>query len=123
MTFPVVLRIDAVTLATRDMGRAVDFYRRLGLRLAYGGEDAAFTSFGLLSGHLNLVLESQRHWSWWGRVILHVDDVDGLYRRALDQGIRPEFPPRDAAWGERYFHVVDPDGHEVSFATPLPRPS
>jgi uncharacterized glyoxalase superfamily protein PhnB len=27
--------------------------------------------------------------------------------------------PRDAEWGERFFHLVDPDGHELSFARPL----
>ena len=27
--------------------------------------------------------------------------------------------PRDAAWGERYFHLHDPDGHELSFAQPI----
>jgi uncharacterized glyoxalase superfamily protein PhnB len=27
--------------------------------------------------------------------------------------------PHDAEWGERYFHVTDPDGHELSFAWPL----
>jgi hypothetical protein len=26
---------------------------------------------------------------------------------------------RDAEWGERFFHLVDPDGHELSFARPL----
>jgi len=30
-------------------------------------------------------------------------------------GLKPE-SPRDAAWGERFFHVTDPDGHELSFA-------
>ncbi|MEC7657646.1 MAG: VOC family protein, partial [Pseudomonadota bacterium] len=25
----------------------------------------------------------------------------------------------DASWGERYFHITDPDGHELSFAHPL----
>ena len=29
------------------------------------------------------------------------------------------FAPRDATWGERYFHIVDPDGHELSFAQPI----
>ncbi|MEE9270499.1 MAG: VOC family protein, partial [Candidatus Krumholzibacteria bacterium] len=24
-----------------------------------------------------------------------------------------------AEWGERYFHITDPDGHELSFARPL----
>jgi uncharacterized glyoxalase superfamily protein PhnB len=27
--------------------------------------------------------------------------------------------PRDAEWGERFFHLTDPDGHELSFAWPL----
>jgi catechol 2,3-dioxygenase-like lactoylglutathione lyase family enzyme len=37
--------ISAVTLATRDMARAVRFYRALGFDLASGGETAGFTSF------------------------------------------------------------------------------
>jgi uncharacterized glyoxalase superfamily protein PhnB len=32
-------------------------------------------------------------------------------------GIQAE-RPRDAPWGERYFHMRDPDGHELSFARP-----
>jgi uncharacterized glyoxalase superfamily protein PhnB len=27
--------------------------------------------------------------------------------------------PQDASWGERYFHMADPDGHELSFARPF----
>jgi len=27
--------------------------------------------------------------------------------------------PADAPWGERYFHILDPDGHELSFARRL----
>jgi uncharacterized glyoxalase superfamily protein PhnB len=52
-------------------------------------------------------------------VIVHVDDVDALHARARAAGLRPEAPPRDAEWGERYFHLVDPDGHELSFARPI----
>jgi len=32
--------------------------------------------------------------------------------------LNPE-SPRDASWGERYFHMPDPDGHELSFARPI----
>jgi catechol 2,3-dioxygenase-like lactoylglutathione lyase family enzyme len=112
--------ISAVTLATHDMQRAVRFYRDLGFDLRYGGEDADFTSFTVGSGFLNLIAESpQRTWSWWGRMIIHVSDVDALYARAVRLGLRPHAPPRDAEWGERYFHITDPDGHELSFARPL----
>ena len=33
----------------------------------------------------------------------------------------PQFAPCDAEWGERYFHIADPDGHDLSFAKPLVR--
>jgi catechol 2,3-dioxygenase-like lactoylglutathione lyase family enzyme len=112
--------ISAVTLATHDMARAVRFYEALGFALRYGGVTASFTSFSAGNACLNVTTEgSERDWSWWGRVIFHVPDVDATYRRALAAGLQPQAPPRDATWGERYFHIADPDGHELSFATPL----
>jgi catechol 2,3-dioxygenase-like lactoylglutathione lyase family enzyme len=112
--------ISAITLATHDMKRAVDFYESVGFRLHYGGRDAAFTSFGLGSTYLNLILQPRdRAWSWWGRAIFLVTDVDALYQRLLSRGLTPLAAPRDAEWGERYFAVIDPDGHELSFVRPL----
>lgn len=112
--------ISAVTLATQEMARAVRFYRALGFALRYGGETADFTSFLLDDGYLNLIAQPpERRRQWWGRVIFYVSDVDALYRRALAAGLQPATPPRDAEWGERFFHIVDPDGHELSFARPL----
>ena len=110
--------ISAVTLGTHDMARALPFYLALGFALRYGGPDADFSS--LSAGHacLNLIADPRR-WSWWGRVIFYVSDVDALHRRALEAGLSPEDAPRDASWGERYFHITDPDGHELSFAMPL----
>jgi catechol 2,3-dioxygenase-like lactoylglutathione lyase family enzyme len=109
--------ISAVTLATHDMVRAVGFYTALGFRMRYGGGTAEFTSFHAGDGYLNLIpAEPGTTWSWWGRVILHVDDVDAMYRRAIEAGLTPSFVPCDAEWGERYFHITDPDGHELSFA-------
>ena len=118
---PAVEGISAVTLATHDMAATVAFYRALGLEIAHGGGGAAFTSLRVGGGqYLNLIAQPpERRWSWWGRLILHVDDVDAVHARALAAGLRPEAPPRDAEWGERYFHITDPDGHEVSIARPL----
>lgn len=107
--------ISAVTLATQNMGRSVAFYESLGFELRYGGPDSEFTSFHVGAGYLNLI-PSDREWTWWGRLIFHVSDVDALYERAISLGLEPEAPPRDAQWGERYFHLTDPDGHELSFA-------
>ncbi len=109
--------INAITLATHDMARAVQFYTMLGFKLKYGGEDAPFTSFHAGTCYLNITAQpEQRQWTWWGRVIFHVSDVDALHAQALQNGIQPDTAPRDAPWGERFFHLTDPDGHELSFA-------
>jgi catechol 2,3-dioxygenase-like lactoylglutathione lyase family enzyme len=117
-----ITALSALTLATHDMGAAVHFYRLCGFEMQYGGESASFTSFRAGAGYLNLIAQPlNKTWSWWGRAIFYESDVDGLYARLVAAGIRPQAPPRDAEWGERFFHVTDPDGHEISFAWPLKR--
>jgi len=113
--------ISAVTLVTLNMANAVAFYEALGFRLLYGGADARFTSFRVGEGYLNLELRSDGGVSGlvWGRVIFWVVDVDAMYERSLAAGFTPATSPSDAVWGERYFHIRDPDGHELSFARPL----
>jgi catechol 2,3-dioxygenase-like lactoylglutathione lyase family enzyme len=111
--------ISAVTLATHDMPRAVRFYSMLGLEVAHGGEDAAFTSFRAGASYLNLIADPAPRSGWWGRVIFYDPDVDGLYARVIAAGLHPDTSPRNAEWGERFFHLTDPDGHELSFAWPL----
>jgi len=112
--------ISAITLATHDMQRAVRFYNSLGFEMLYGGETAPFTSFRAGTGYLNLIAQGEeKQWSWWGRVIFYHSDVDALHASVIAAGYRPDTAPRDAEWGERFFHLTDPDGHELSFAKPL----
>ncbi len=111
--------INAVTLFTADMEASVAFYRAAGLSVAYGGPGAEFTSLQHGANFLNLSGGEGPAPGLWGRVILHVPSPDDVWRRLVDAGHRPEFEPRDAPWGERYFHVRDPDGHEISFARRL----
>ncbi len=107
--------ISAVTLAVGDMNRAVEFYRKLGMNVTYGGDDSTFTTIRAGADALNLVLTPEKRPDWWGRVIIRVDGVDELNRRLKDAGLSPE-DPRDGGWGERFFHMWDPDGNELSFA-------
>ena len=107
--------ISAVTLATQSMAKSVEFYRSLGFELASGGSDAEFTTFRVGGQYLNIIVAPGEP-GWWGRVIFWVANVDEIYRRATEAGWLPEAHPRDAEWGERYFHLRDPDGHELSFA-------
>ena len=62
----------------------------------------------------------------FGRIIFHTQDVDELYSHfksdaSLSELISFENEPTDALWGERYFHIRDPDGYQLSFATPMPK--
>lgn len=117
--------ISAVTLLTRDMGSAVGFYTSLGFEMLYGGETAGFSSFRAGPGYLNLQLIDPGPTATpglvWGRIVFWVEDVDAMYDRVVRTGTDPEMPPSDAPWGERFFHVRDPDGHELSFARPVAR--
>jgi catechol 2,3-dioxygenase-like lactoylglutathione lyase family enzyme len=115
-------RVSAVTLKITSMSSSVHFYRDvLGLRLLYGGEGATFSSFQVGDGFLNLELSGDVA-TKWGRIVLHCGDVDAMHQHLRAHGQSPP-TPRDAPWGERYFHVRDPDGHEISLATPLWRES
>jgi len=108
-------KISAVTLKVSDMERSVQFYRdTLGLEARY--TNPHFSSFNVGESILNLELGTPV--TAWGRIIFYVDDVDGYWRYFKEKGLEPE-NPRDAQWGERYFHLNDPDGHELSFAKPI----
>jgi len=115
-----VEKISAITLKVSDMRASVRFYKDiLGLRMLYGGEQASFSSFctgGADSAILNLELGQAV--GDWGRIIFYVSDVDETWEYLTEKGFKAE-QPRDAPWGERYFHMLDPDGHELSFARPL----
>ena len=117
---PNVTALSAVTLAVADMAAATTFYEALGFEKIYGGPQAGFTSYRAGSSYLNLQLNQiSQQPAAWGRAIFYVDDVDAVYQQAVASGLSPEFEPRDAPWRERYFHIRDPDGHEISFAKPI----
>ena len=92
-----VQSISAITLAVRDMARAVAFYHEgAGIPILYGGSEAGFTSLSVGDGYLNLILSTDADVRWWGRCILYVDDVDAHHRRMVDAGYTPDGAPADA---------------------------
>jgi catechol 2,3-dioxygenase-like lactoylglutathione lyase family enzyme len=116
--------LSAVTLATADMAASVRFYETVGFRAVVGGAGAPFTTFRAGAGFLNLQHDTEHAplGSIWGRVIFWVADVDATHAALVAAGYTPAMAPVDAPWGERYFHVLDPSGHEISFARLLERP-
>ena len=49
-----IQHISAMTFAVRDMARSVEFYKKLGFELLYGGEHAAFSSVKAGEAFVNL---------------------------------------------------------------------
>ena len=122
-----VSKISAVTLLVSNMKRSVDFYSKIpDFKIVYGGSEAQFTSFlidNAVKSYLNLKL-NKTHSTDFGRIIFYTDDVDELFAYMQDDKIISELgkfesKPEDAVWGERFFHMLDPDGYKLSFATPL----
>jgi catechol 2,3-dioxygenase-like lactoylglutathione lyase family enzyme len=112
-----------VTLKVASMRTAVRFYRDvLGMEIIYGGEDDCFSSLRTKDEKGPILnLEQGCSVTGWGRLIFYVADVDAIWAYLQKKGLHPE-SPQDASWGERYFHMPDPDGHELSFARPLRLP-
>ena len=117
---PSIEKISAVTFRVVNMTESVRFYTDvLGMELLYGGEGTGFSSLRARDAQSAILnLEKGAAVTHWGRLVLYVTDVDTLWNYLKHRGFDPEIP-RDAAWGERYFHMPDPDGHELSFARPL----
>ena len=110
---PAIEKITAITFRVLNMRPSVP------LELLYGGEQASFSPLRANdSDSAILNLEQGDTVSRWGRLIFHVTDVDPFWTHLKQKGFHPEIP-RDASWGERYFHMLDPDGHELSFARQL----
>jgi len=122
-----VTKISAVTLPVSDMKKSVDFYSKIpNFKIVYGGTNAQFTSFLIddaIKSYLNLKLSKTCSIDF-GRIIFYTDDVDDLFTYMQDDKTVSELgkfesKPQDAIWGERFFHMLDPDGYKLSFATPL----
>jgi catechol 2,3-dioxygenase-like lactoylglutathione lyase family enzyme len=120
------------------MERTCSFYSKIpGFSLVYGGNsNDVFSTFqigvDLPREFLNFELKSHRPNELgdynskieYGRLIFQTDDVDKLFsyfesNKWFSEYIILENKPTNATWGERYFHLRDPEGFQLSFAQPL----
>jgi catechol 2,3-dioxygenase-like lactoylglutathione lyase family enzyme len=138
-----VHKISGITLRIKEMDRSCRFYSQIpGFSLVYGGSfNDIFSTYEIGESndskiYLNLELisptngrnnqddhttTSRKH---FGRIIFHTDNVDKLYdyfknNESISAEVIFENAPTDAPWGERYFHIREPDGYQLSFATAL----
>jgi uncharacterized glyoxalase superfamily protein PhnB len=119
------LTSTVIEIVPTDLGRALEFYRLLGLTVPDadephvevelpGGNKLAFDTEEVIAG---------MHPGWTppvstGRLALAFGvgspaDVDALYERLTGAGHPGVLKPFDAPWGQRYATVTDPDGTTV----------
>ena len=133
-----VHKISAVTLIIKNMERSCNFYSEIpGFKLVYGGSpDDTFTTYEIgedvpkmcLNFELNITnnchTDNERKIQHFGRIIFHTEDVDKLYsyfksNKCISKLISFENELTNAARSERYFHIREPDGYQLSFAKPF----
>ncbi len=125
-------RLDLIGIVVADMGKALAFYRRLGLDLP-ASADAEPHVETVPAGGLRLAFDTEDvirsfHPAWTpvrgGRtnlafVLPDAAGVDALYADLCAAGYHGELAPFDAFWGQRYAVVHDPDGNGVDLFAPL----
>ena len=120
-------RFAVIGIVVDDMGRALDFYRRLGLEVPDGAAGEGHVEVPL-PGDLKLAFDTvetihsfDSSWkspSGGPRTALAFDcgspaDVDRTVGELEAAGASVHLAPFDAFWGMRYATVADPDGNHV----------
>ena len=116
--------LNAIGIVSADTARSIRFYRLLGVDFPDGGEghvEATLASGTRLMLDAEEVVKSFRpDWerSPGNQLALAFEcaspaEVDALYGQVVAAGFHGEKEPWDAAWGQRYAQLADPDGVPV----------
>ena len=117
---------NAIGLAVADMATSLSFYRRLGLDLPAGADHEPHVEVELPGG-IRLMWDTHAalqafdpdyrpevpHGPSLAFLCADAAEVDAVHAELAAAGHKTAKPPWDAAWGQRYAVVQDPDGHSV----------
>jgi uncharacterized glyoxalase superfamily protein PhnB len=124
-------------LTVRDCAKAIDFYKK-----AFGAEERmrALAPDGRSIMHASLQIGNSMfmlndEFPDWGclsplakpgagvQVHMYVNDVDRVWKRAVEAGATEQMPLADQFWGDRYGTLKDPFGHVWALATHIDDPT
>lgn len=115
-------------LSYRDAPAALEWFDALGFEVVarHDGHAGAVVHSEVRLGSVVLMVASAdadydtaglKGQSTGNGLYLRVDDVDGLYERAIAAGAVSVFPPESTEWGTRRARLLDAEGHEWSFGS------
>lgn len=120
------IKFDMIGIVVKDMKKALDFYRILGLEIperanddihvevAQSGFRLAFDTQETIKGIYGGWDEPAGHRIELAFLCDSREAVDELFNKTTEHGYCGYREPWDAFWGQRYAIVQDPDGNLIS---------
>lgn len=126
------MKIDAVSVASTNMKKSIEFYSLLGFTFPdYNGEDQHIEP-QTASGETRLMIDTAEliesitgskpvppNHSSFAILCEQPTDVDATCDRIRENGFTVVKEPWNAFWGQRYAIVQDPDGYMIDLFAPL----
>lgn len=111
-------------IGTRDIQRAIEFYQRLGFRLAFQDNADSPNYAGLSRDQVDVHLQFQyEHEMSPIRLRFLVDDPDALFTEYRQRGVEcTASGVRDTPWATREFALYDLDRNALTFYRDLAEP-
>jgi catechol 2,3-dioxygenase-like lactoylglutathione lyase family enzyme len=126
-------KLNVFSIVVADMGKALAFYRKLGLNLPPEADAQPHVELEIASG-VKVVFDTiptvlSFHPTWtpptggerMGLAFECADpaEVDRVYHELVDAGYDGCLEPWDAFWNQRYARLLDPDGNCVDLFVEL----
>jgi len=118
-------------LVVKNADRAIDFYKK-----AFGAQEKMRSTGpdgkSIVHAHLTIgdsaLYLTEENLEWGSKspltiggngssVFLYTEDVDTVFRRAVENGAKAKQPLSDMFWGDRWGSLTDPFGHVWQVAT------
>ena len=108
------MNLNQITIPSLDVVRAIDFYKKLGLRLIVHTHDQ-YARFELPSGDSTFSIHEVAHLPVGSGVTVYfeVEDVAETVSKLMEQGIKFEAEPTDQTWLWTEAKLKDLDGNQL----------